>query len=120
MPSTTTLGYPYPDPTDAIAACAAKVQELAQKVDDELGLIKHGTESINAVNVNTDYSAVVAFTGTAFPGVPTITANISNRVNPAVYEPVLISGKSATGFTIYVRRSGGSAAVDVDWQAIYK
>lgn len=120
MSAQTTLGYDYPQGTDPLSGIAATVQALAQKVDDELGLIKRGTETINAVNVNTDYNAVVTFTGTPFPGVPTITATITNKINPASYEPVVINAKSATQFTIYVRRSAGSASIEVDWQAIYK
>lgn len=119
MPNTT-LGYPYPSSSDPVADSATAQQNLAQKVDDELGLMKCGRVTINAVSTGTDYTAAVTFTGTVFPGTPKIVACITNKNNPASYEPVLVSAPSSTGFTINVRRSAGSASIDVDWIAVYQ
>jgi hypothetical protein len=119
MPNTT-LGYPYPNPSDPVADAAAAIQALAQDVDDELGMMKCGRSTINAVNVATDYTAGVTFAGTAFPGIPKVTACLTNKANPANYEPVTISALTSTGFTINVRRSAGTASMDVDWIAVYQ
>lgn len=113
---TTTLGYPYPDGTDPMADIATAVQALAQAVDDKLGLLQSGTKNVNAVNVATDYSVTVTFP-TAFPSIPHVVACISNKLNPASYEPPLISSVTAADFVLTVRRSAGSASVDVDWIA---
>lgn len=119
MSATTTLGYEYPVNSDPVKNYPAIIQALAQLVDDQLGSIKRGTVTINAVSVNTDYAQAVVF-GTAFPGSPAVSLTISNKNNPASYEPPLVSSKTATGFTVNVRRSAGSASIDVDWIAVYQ
>lgn len=115
----TTFGYPYPDPSDAIADLADKIADLATAIDDQIGLVKTGQEAMNLVNVNTDYSVAVVF-AVAYPvGVtPRVTACITNKSTPAAYEPVLISSVSRTGFTINARRSAGGANTNVDWIAV--
>lgn len=116
---TTTLGYTYPDDTDDMDALPDTIQDLAQEVDDNIGLVKNGTVSVAVAATNTDVQQAVVF-GTAFPAghVPNVVATISNKPGPSLYSPVTITAKSETGFTLNVRRSGGTTPVQVDWIAV--
>lgn len=120
MSSTTTLGYPYPDPTDAVAGLAVAVQALAQMIDDELGLIKTGTQNSGVLVVSTSKTIAVTFAA-AFPTghVPRVCVTVAGGQGTVECQATVASVTEA-GFDLLVRRESGTGALDVHYIAVAK
>lgn len=119
MAGTTTLGYPYPSAGDSMSDEATKVQELAQAVDDNVGLLKTGTKASGVLVAGAVTVVSVAF-ATPFPAagpVPNVVACLTNVLGTAVY---LVDVRNITraGFDLAFLRSAGTAAMTAHWIAI--
>lgn len=114
MPSTS-RGYPYPADTDPIAAGAAAIAAIAQKVNDELGLARRGSGTVTAMPA----------AGTA----KTITVNFTTPFPAGITPHVVVSGTAAnrdvyssaftnTGFDVTAVNSTGTGNVGFTYIAL--
>lgn len=117
MPSATTRGYEYPVAGDPIGDGAAKIQELAETIDDQLKRIESGT--VTSASIASGTSADVAITfGAAFGAAPKVIAsNATNRNDPHLMA-ITVKTVTTTGAVVRVRNDTGSAvAITVAWIA---
>lgn len=109
---TTAKGYPYPEPTDPIAAGADAIKALAQAVNDRLSTrIQAGGLNIPAAG-----SVVLTFP-TPFTSPPWVFATL--RTTAASGRIVMVGTASNTAVTFYCQTAAGAnAAADINWLAI--
>lgn len=118
MTSTTTLGFPMPDDSDPVADLALAVRNLAQKIDDNVGMVACGRGTVNlAAASNGDLNIVFPVGRFIGSGVPRVVANTGNRQ----YYAVVVGTPTNAGATVRVQHradSSATVAVDVDWIAV--
>lgn len=117
MPGSTTLGYPYPTPTDKPQVYPAKAQELAQAVDDQLGMAQQGSTNSGVLVAATTKTVAVVF-ATPFPvgTVPVVNATISGGQAGSL-ATATVGSVTRLGFNLLFRRETLTAAMDANWRA---
>lgn len=115
MTGTTTLGYPYPEDSDPVADLALAVRNLAQKVDDNIGVVATGTATV-AMGGTANATVAVVFPVGRFTSAPAV-ATGSNHGNYDAY----VESVTASGFTMRCKHrtdANTSVNVPVYWIAV--
>lgn len=115
MPSTTALGYPIPLDSDPVNDGAESVRNLAQAVDDNVGVIAAGTSTV-VLSSAANGSVAVVFPVGRFSAAPVVVASNENSIYHAS-----VSNVTAAGFTLAVRQTLNNTAtinVPVSWIAV--
>lgn len=113
----TAKGFPYPDPTDAVANGDLAIKALAQYLED-----KHPKASVSGtvtitVTAATTGNAAVVFPVGKFAAAPKVTLGV---IGSSVFFAATTGGPTTSGFTAQVRKYDGvnvTTSVVVHWQA---
>lgn len=112
--ATTTQGFPYPVPTDPIAGGADAIKNLAQKIDDVVGVFACGVVTATGTGTNTA-TANVTFPAGRFPTTPFVVCIATSGVS------VWVVSATATGCVLGVKRTDDgvfSSSHGINWVAI--
>lgn len=118
MPNTSN-GYPYPAQSDPVAQGATAIQNLAQAVDTKLGVLAAGAASVPISAIGTVGNTTVTFPAGRFPSAPVAVVTTTQNASLPQNSTSSAAAITATGFTMYAIRTGGSLSpVVVGWVAI--
>lgn len=116
MPGSTAKGFRYPNDTDPVANGALAVRNLANDVNDKVGLIATGVQAINVAASTTATVNNIALPAGRFTAAPHIVATAdSGAFNVAV------QNITTTTFTLVVRHidaASTTVTVNVHWVAV--
>lgn len=118
MSATTTLGFPYPTPGDKLEQGDDIIKALAQYLNDKVGLVKSGQDSITPSAANTTTSKVIVFP-VAFPAgapLPAVVVTPNGTVAAPGTLSMWVSAVALDRFTVNVQRTS-VVAVPFQWMA---
>ena len=118
---TTPKGFPYPEPTDPVAAGADAIKALAQAIDTHVGRVASGAVTVTGDGTSVNPGAAVTFPAGRFTANPRVIAEVVGGSN--VNLAGVSTGITTTGCTVFAfLRAGGAIAngtnVTVNWIAV--
>lgn len=117
MSDETTRGFPYPEPSDAVADLAAIVQALAQEVNDNVPRSCSG-EATRNYSTGTE-SVAITFPAGRFTTPPRVFTTVTNG-NPSGtsgFVAVWAINITTSGADLQFRRSS-AASITASWHAV--
>lgn len=116
MPANTGHGYPYPVGTDRVMDGDDSIKNLAEKVDQQLGVSACGVATVPITAGGVVATIAVSFPAGRFTAAPAVVTTINTGV-PDTFHANAIS-ITTTGFTIQGIRATGNSPFPVSWIAM--
>jgi len=115
MATTTTRGYPKPEPADPIKDGATTVAALADSIESKVKQLQSGTVTLDIITVGVAASVTVNFP-TPFPAGVTPQC-FAGPITSQSTRQVWVTGRTNTSITIAGINTATNADIVIDWFA---